>query len=202
MPLLRPVCTDLSLRRTGPSVEGVIDRSMRKGTKVTRLRKGISSQDGTAMVELALVLPILLFLALGIVDFGKAINYWNDANQMAADAARFAAVNHNPGNDLSTPVTDFRQWVRLQAETGELKDSDAGVADGNASTRAPLQVCVSFPDGSQAVGHPVKVEVKADYDLIPWLRQNTQVGKGSVTIKGSAVMRIEQAYTMQTGCAP
>ena len=55
------------------------------------------------MVEMALVMPILLFLALGIVDFGRAMNYWNDVNQIAADGARFAAVNKNPGEDDADP---------------------------------------------------------------------------------------------------
>ena len=35
-------------------------------------------ESGQALVEFALVLPLLLLLVLGMVDFGKAYNYWND----------------------------------------------------------------------------------------------------------------------------
>src|SRR5688500_16041731 len=95
------------------------------GSLVTRIGQRLRQQQGTAMVELALVLPILVVLCLGIVDFGRAMNYWNDVNQIAADGARFAAVNRNPGDDLTTPGVDveFRQWLRAQAVTGELKDA-------------------------------------------------------------------------------
>ena len=51
------------------------------------------------MIEMALVLPILLMILLGILDFGRALNYWNDVNQIAADGARYASVNRNPGED-------------------------------------------------------------------------------------------------------
>src|SRR4051812_47024222 len=116
-----------------------------------RLSYRMRSERGTAMIELALVLPILLFLALGILDFGKAIAYWNDSNQMAGEAARFAAVDHNPGTDLATPITDFRDWVRRQAENEELRcgekkmgadcATDRPASDNDYSTRRPLMVC-------------------------------------------------------------
>jgi len=165
------------------------------------------------MVEMALVLPILLFLVLGIVDFGRAINYWNDANQLAADAARFAAVDKNPGEDTATNLDDdFRQWVRYQADTGELRDgtvadpANPGEFKPSESTTGPLRVCVGKPgaedqtpaEGDLVVGKPVSVVVETAYNLIPFLGAKTQIGQ--VKIRGTAVMRLEQVYSMQTGC--
>jgi Flp pilus assembly protein TadG len=178
---------------------------------ITRIHQRARSERGTAMVELALVLPILLFLALGIVDFGRAINYWNDVNQIAADGARFAAVNNNPGTELTPQITDFRQWLRGQAETGELKDGT--VAGGNPancpdpmntdecsqSVTSKLKVCIESPTGHPlTVGNPVRVRVESSYNLIPFLGEQTEFG--SVAIKGEAVMRLEQNYTGQTAC--
>ena len=166
------------------------------------------------MVEMALVLPILLFLALGIVDFGRAMNYWNDVNQIAADGARFAAVNRNPGTTMSPPVTDFREWLRSQAVTDELKDrvlaggtpdycqaniDDAEVCSQSVGNR--LKVCVNSPTNQPlTIGNPIRVKVKSSYNLIPFLGENTSVG--TVGITGEAVMRLEQNYTGQTNCAP
>ena len=164
------------------------------------------------MVEMALVLPILLFLALGIVDFGRAINYWNDVNQIAADGARFAAVDKNPGADTATSADDdFRQWIRLQADTGELQDGIVADADAPGGTKpsdvartGPLRVCVGKPgqaslaEGDLNVGKPVEVVVETRYNLIPFLGENTEIGQ--VKIRGTAVMRLEQVYTMATGC--
>jgi Flp pilus assembly protein TadG len=179
---------------------------------VTPIRHRLHAQQGVAMVEMALVMPILLFLVLGIVDFGKAMNYWNNVNQIASDAARFAAVDKNPGDDLSPAITDFRQWVRSQAETGELKDGvlaggnpaacpDAMSETCSQSVTSKLKVCVESPTGQPlTVGNPIRIRVESSYNLIPFLGEQTQFG--SVAIKGAAVMRIEQHYTGLTNCTP
>jgi len=164
------------------------------------------------MVELALVLPILLFLALGIVDFGRAMNYWNDVNQIAADGARFAAVNRNPGTSATPAQADFREWLRSQAVTGELKDrTKAGatpadcLADPNdtelcsSSVDMPLRVCIDSPTNQPlTVGNPIRIRVLSQYNLIPFLGEETDTG--TVAVNGDAVMRLEQSYTGQTGC--
>jgi Flp pilus assembly protein TadG len=151
------------------------------------------------MVEMALLMPILLFLALGIVDFGRAINYWNDANQIAADGARYAAVNNNPGTKLTPQITDFRQWLRTQAETGELRDGTVAGGNPSQSVTRKLKVCVDSPTGQPlTVGNPIRVRVESGYNLIPFLGERTKFG--SVAIKGEAVMRLEQNYTGATGC--
>ena len=178
---------------------------------MTRIHNRLLSQHGTAIVEMALVLPILLFLALGIVDFGRVMNYWNDANQLAADGARFAAVDKNPGDDYADAADDdFRHWIRLQADTGELQNgtvADDTEPDGtrpSEATTGPLRVCVGKPgqgtlaEGDLTVGKPVEVVVETNYNLIPFLARETQFGQ--VKIRGTAVMRIEQNYTMATGC--
>ena len=184
------------------------------------------------MVEMALIMPILLVIVLGIVDFGKGMNYWNDANQLAADAARFAAVNKNPGDD--TPETaddDFRNWIRMQADTEEL---EAGIAEGDplpdgscptnttpqgplcrkvsSSTPRGLRVCIGKPgqgtlaEGDLEVGQPIEVVVETSYTLIPFvdhipfLTEAQDSTFGQVKIRGSAVMRLERTYDMETGC--
>jgi Flp pilus assembly protein TadG len=53
----------------------------------TRLRRWVRADDGQAAVEFALVLPFLLILLIGIVEFGRA---WNE-HQVITDAAREAA---------------------------------------------------------------------------------------------------------------
>ncbi len=166
------------------------------------------------MVEMALVMPILLFLALGIVDFGRVMNYWNNVNLIASDAARFAAVNNNPGTTSTPVVADFLEWVRSQAETAELRDGVvAGGTPGNCpppagtydetcsySVTSKLKVCVDSPNGQPlTVGNPVRVRVESSYNLIPFLAKETQFG--SVAVNGEAVMRLEQDYTMATGCS-
>lgn len=173
------------------------------------------------MIELALVLPILLFLALGIVDFGRAMNYWNDVNQIAADGARYAAVSNNPGSTVAPPTgpLTFREWLRAQAVTGELKDRV--LAGGTAAFCAAnpqntevcsqsvgkrLKVCVEPAVTGQTLtaGQAIRVRVESTYNLIPFIGEQTEFG--TVAIKGDAVMRLEQDYSATKmgvpGCSP
>jgi Flp pilus assembly pilin Flp len=141
----------------------------------------ISSETGSAMVEFALVLPLLAVLLMGMLDFGRALNYWNDVNQIAADGARYAAVSSNPGPDASPPTANFADWLAKQAETGELYNGSPSVVD-------KLQVCVEYPAGTE-VGDPVKVVAKAAYGLLPIVDEKD--GPTVVSLRGEAVMRLE-----------
>jgi Flp pilus assembly protein TadG len=54
------------------------------------------SRRGQALVEFALVLPILLILLLGILDFGRAVAAYNSVSNAARSAVRVAIVDQNP----------------------------------------------------------------------------------------------------------
>ena len=179
---------------------------------MTRILPRLHEQHGTAMVEMALVMPILLLIVLGIVDFGRVMNYWNNVNQIASDGARFAAVNSNPGTTSAPAFPDFRQWLRAQAETGELRDGvvaggtpadcpDATNSTCSQSVTSKLNVCVDSPTGQPlTVGNPIRIRVESSYNLIPlvdhlpFLTEDQDETFGSVAIKGEAVMRLERDY--------
>ena len=147
------------------------------------MRKLLRNEKGTALVEFAMILPILALLLFGVLDFGKAFNYWNDETHLAAEGARWAVVNSNPGSGT------LQQYIQQQADTSEL--------------RSLATVCVSFPTNpdtgtSQQVGDPVSVTVKANYPWIPFLRSRIHIlGGTSVqltlpgSISGTATMRLE-----------
>jgi Flp pilus assembly protein TadG len=50
-------------------------------------------EAGTAVVEFAVIVPLLLLIVFGILDFGRALNYLNDSTQLARAGARWAIVN-------------------------------------------------------------------------------------------------------------
>lgn len=57
-------------------------------------RRGAARDDrGAAVVELALVLPLLLFLVFGLVDFGRALNAQILLTQAARVGARLDSLN-------------------------------------------------------------------------------------------------------------
>jgi hypothetical protein len=145
------------------------------------LTSRLRQETGQAMAEFALVLPLLLLLLLGMVEFGRAFNYWNDANQLAADGARFAAVNRNPGASAQT----LQQFIQSQADSAELRNGKSGGA-----IQSPVQVCIDFPSGgTPKIGDPVHIKVTAVYHWLPFLKF------GQTTFAGGATMRLEQLPT-------
>jgi len=51
---------------------------------------------GQAVVEMALVLPIFIFVVVGIFDFGRALHSWSTLNFQCTKAARIAAKRLSP----------------------------------------------------------------------------------------------------------
>jgi Flp pilus assembly protein TadG len=65
----------------------------------------IKSEKGQAMVEFALILPILVLILCGIIDFGWIFGNQLLANNAAREAARYTAVHYNDSstdNDQQT----------------------------------------------------------------------------------------------------
>ncbi|HEU5110418.1 MAG TPA: TadE/TadG family type IV pilus assembly protein [Micromonosporaceae bacterium] len=153
-----------------------------------RSTTSLTDERGTALVEFALVLPLFLFLVIGMLHFGKAFNYWINETHLANEAARFAVVNKNPGGTASS----LQEYVRQQAETDELKDG------GTDSVPKSLEVCIEFPQGP-AVGAPVTVTVRTEYHWLPFIAD--QLPGTNVTISGTATMRLEAPPTnYSAGC--
>ena len=142
-----------------------------------------------ALVEFALVLVLLLAVMFGIVDFGKAFNYWIDETHLANQGARYAAVNKNPG-----PGGSLQESIKERANTDELKNGGTSSVDG------ALNVCIDFPNGSSEVGDPVRVRVTTSYRWMSFLTGQADLAP-TTTIDGSATMRLEAKPTnFSAGC--
>jgi hypothetical protein len=135
-----------------------------------------ASENGQAMVEFALVLPLLLLVVMGILWFGRALNYTQDETRLTNVAARYAAVDQVPPGTASS----LGVWLRSQADSEELKS-------GTGDVEGKPEVCVKYPSGGRGVGQPVEVSMKATFKWLPLLK----LGVPSSTITGSATMRIE-----------
>lgn len=136
-----------------------------------------TSEDGQAVVELALILPVLLLLVMGILWFGRALNYTQDETRLTNVAARYAAVDEVPPEALANNLT-LAEWLRSQADTEELRK-------GGGDVENPPEVCVEYPNGT-GVGNPVQISMKATFKWLPLLKLGV-----SSPLSGSATMRIE-----------
>jgi Flp pilus assembly protein TadG len=160
----------------------------------TSIRRGLRDQQGTAVVEFAIVALPLFLLVFGILDFGRAMNYKNGLTSLANQAARYAIVNRDP----TAPANPFpscssiKSYLQSQADTSEL---DTLIGDGVNN------VSIDF-DGlanQTGAGHPVTITVGVDF---PWTNFLSNEGLGPSThLRGTATMRIEQPMTGYTGSA-
>ncbi len=147
-----------------------------------------SDESGQALVEFALVLPLLLLLLFGMLDFGKAFNYWIDETHLASEGARWAVVNKNPGGGT------LQQYIQQQSDSAELRNG------GSSWVPTKSQVCISFPSGTSNVGDPVQVTVSVDYNWMPLL--GDRLSTTNVALTGSATMRLEAVPTnYAAGCS-
>lgn len=143
-------------------------------------------ERGAAVVELAFVLPLLLVMLLGMLDFGKAYNYWVDETHLANEAARWAMVGKSPdgGSSIETAIQN-------QANSGELRD-------GGGSVKTKLAVTFCFPSGSTGlVGQPIQADAKATYSWLGYISKQVKIAP-TTPIVGKAVMRLEQPYKAGT----
>ena len=138
-------------------------------------RQTLVDERGVALIEFALVLPLLLLLVLGIVDFGKAFAYKNDETHLANQAARYAAVNSCSACGVQTINT----FIKNEAETAELRNN--------------MTVAVAFTGfgaKNHCIGSPIKVTLQYHYDFFKFLK----IAPLGVMIGGSSSMRLEKDW--------
>ena len=127
----------------------------------------------------------MCFLVLALFQFGLALNYFLEANHLANEGARYAAVLGNGAPYCGGTI----QSCILSQASSQLRT-------GSGAVKAPATATVCFPNGTHNIGDPVKVIVSAPYQWIPF------IGGGTTTIKGSATMRLEQVPTYAGGACP
>jgi Flp pilus assembly pilin Flp len=149
-----------------------------KGNIIKRLHR---EERGVAMVELAIALPVLLVVLLGIVEFGRALVYWNDTTQIASVGARWAIVNEWPGMGSGQTLQDAIKF-EVPAQQGW-----EGLSDDLD------QPCVEVVEANgdltdKGVGDAVKVTVAFTFR---WTFMPSWIGISDRKIVSTATMRLE-----------
>lgn len=87
-------------------------------------------ERGTAAVEFALLMPLLLLLVLGVIDFGRAFNAKLTVTHAAREGARTLAVTADPA---------LAELAAIQAATG----TPVVVMPGECLSGEPANVSVT-----------------------------------------------------------
>ncbi|MCA9089850.1 MAG: pilus assembly protein [Planctomycetaceae bacterium] len=139
---------------------------MKAVRSISRIRIQHSKRRGAATVELAMVLPLLLTLVLGVAEFSRAINSYNQMFAAVREGGRLAAmdfsefVNNNqtanqkverdiraflsasglPGDDMTITITEPDSDV-----TFNLADSNNYLRNVRITASIPYSSISSLP---------------------------------------------------------
>lgn len=121
---------------------------------------------GAALVEFAIILPVMLIILLGIIDLGRVFYTYEALANAAREGARRCAL-YSPCDDA---------WARTQVED----ELDGRVAVTGAT--------VTYPLGMRSGGHPVQVTVTSSFVLVTPLMDNLITGP--LTLQAAAEMPV------------
>ncbi len=133
----------------------------------TRKRK---TEQGAAMVELALSLSLLMLIVFGIIEFGRAVYTKNTLNNAARVGARYAALAR-PFLPMTTAISQIKALVPNQPGLAIVFTSSGATITSPPSSGFPILVTVTLPFQTVVPS------------IIP--------GLNNITIKGEAAMRYE-----------
>ncbi len=121
-------------------------------------------QDGQALVELALMLPVLALILLGILDLGRVFTTFIALANAAREGARYCALH--PGD---TPGTRARVAGELDGRVAA-DTSATACAAGAPGDSITVTVAGSFtpltPYVSKLIGGPITMQAPAT--MVVW----------------------------------
>lgn len=173
------------------------------------MKKGafMNSQRGAAVVEFAIVLPLLLIILFGIIEFGLIMYNKHIITNATREGVRYGIVVDVPRRDAAKIRNKVIEWIYPDSENPEKSllitfgDDELGNTDDDIDVR----VCIDGLDCSvegnwdeisevtnphPMFGDKLRVKVNYDYDflLLPgFVKQLSEI----LIIKAETVMNYE-----------
>lgn len=159
---------------------------MRSSPALRRRAKG----RGQALVEFAIVLPIICLVVLALVDLGRAVYSYNTLAQSARQAARTAIVNQNVAN-VRTVAIASAPTLGLTATNVDVCFKTSASAQADCSSSAD-----NCPQSTRTLGCLALVKTHMNYaPMTPFI----SLIWSSIPISSTSVATIE--YVCPEGSA-
>jgi len=149
-------------------------------------RRGEAAQS---LVEFSLILPVLLILVFGVIDFGMGLRAYISVSQATREGARYASVGNAAGTFTAGGTGECNGSTKTTT-VGKVCSTLDGLKLANISS-----VSVTYPNG-QSPGNSVHVSMNYSYHYITPLK--ALIGffsagslPGTLTISSSTDMRLE-----------
>jgi Flp pilus assembly protein TadG len=154
-------------------------------------------QSAQALTEFALILPVLMLILLGVVDFGRVFYYWTSIANAAREGARYGTT-HPTAITSTCKAEPNNVKYRVKQEAGTtmvIGDSNIAVYWVDATTGAKTDAaanCNPLPGDQRIYQNPNAVRVDVNYDfraITPLI--SSFWGGGALRIASSTTMVIE-----------
>lgn len=123
---------------------------------------GKDSETGAAMVEFALILPLLVLLLLGIIQFGFIFNAQITLTSAVREGARHAVVG-NTDEDVKQRVIDYSTALLLKLNKNGIEVKDDEDAKGNKTKEVTAEGTVDLvmPFLGKLIENPFPLKAKS-----------------------------------------
>ena len=126
--------------------------------------EGARYDEGQSLVELALALPLLLLILLGLADFGRAFYYTTIIANAARAGAAYLSQNPTAGQQPATNANSVKS--KVCNETGLFGYNDPSTCSLTVERIAPGPPPTTIDFASYAAGTDAVVSVTYDFTLI------------------------------------
>jgi len=148
-----------------------------------RRLRGLRNERGAALVEFALVVPLLMMMMCATIDFGLAVYTLNNLTAAVREGGRYAAT------------IDAAGWAAANGATAKTAVSDrvyayiVGMNNGLTAAQTKALISVTVPDVNTGI---ITVKITA-YPYKPVTPLSTLLGLATVSLNRTAIFRWEMA---------
>ena len=143
-----------------------------------KIRTFVGSEKAAALVEFAIVLPILLLIVFGIVDFGRALYTANNLTSAVREGARLASTQISPDATVAAQKTAVSNAVKAYVVA----------FGGNAGAPTVSETFSGAPPNMQSITVSI-----VSYPFTPITPLAGLIGLGTIQMSPSATFRWEGA---------
>ena len=112
---------------------------------MTRMRRLLAAEQGTALLETAMTLPLLLIVSVGIFEFGRAFQTQQVLTNAAREGARLAVMPGATDAAVKARVQSYLTSGQLPNTPGIVLNPTSTVSLGGGATANSSLVTVTYP---------------------------------------------------------
>jgi Flp pilus assembly protein TadG len=104
-----------------------------------------TSENGSALLETAFILPIMLIISAGIFEFGRAYQTYEVVTNAAREGARVAILPNASTSDVNDRVNAYLNAGSLNSSSATVSVNQSATVTVGSGTATASTVTVSYP---------------------------------------------------------